>query len=220
MYFPYVFSALSSRGLERGAGHEYFGLDSSLTCCAHTPPHSHASRVAASEPVPENGLPGCQHKTKLLKYLNIRSLLRLPCNYTCSFHIPLDMGVCLPAWTWIDFFGVCVCISKYLFTHSSVLSYTQYECVCAAVGVCSHVLCVFLWLCVCSQLLFLGHGPGTPSFVPPSLQLGSIQIMWKLHYALCWAYCSQNSQREQWPSSLLYGSCCACCYITSFYRSL
>lgn len=50
--------------------------------------HSHASRVAACKPVPENGLPGCQHNTQLLKYLNIGSLLRLPCNYTCSFGIP------------------------------------------------------------------------------------------------------------------------------------
>lgn len=52
---------------------------------AHT--HTHASRVAASKPVPENGLPRCRYNTNLLKYLNIRSLQRLPCNYTCSYHI-------------------------------------------------------------------------------------------------------------------------------------
>lgn len=101
-------------------------------------------RVAASEPVPENRLPGCQCNTKLLKYLNIRSLRRLPCNYTCSFYIPLSMGVHAPACTGIDLQCVWVYIC---FTHPSALSHTILMCICRCVYdlpyVCLRV-CVFL----------------------------------------------------------------------------
>lgn len=55
---------------------------------------AHASRAAASKPVPENGLPEWQQNWKLLKYLNIRSLWGLPCNYTCSYHISTNTCAC------------------------------------------------------------------------------------------------------------------------------
>lgn len=55
---------------------------------------THASRAAASKPVPENGLPEWQQNWKLLKYLNIRSLWGLPCNYTCSYHISTNACEC------------------------------------------------------------------------------------------------------------------------------
>ena len=160
---------------------------------------SHASRVAASEPVPENGLPGRQRNTKLLKYLNIRSLWRLPCNYTCSFHIPPNMGVRVPTWTWIDPPCVWVCVVSRYGTHrmnmyaagAVFVRGSVYLCDC----ICNACVCVCVCVCVCSQLLFVGHGPATPSSVLPSLQLGSIQIQWKFN-ALRLEYCCVVRKRS------------------------
>lgn len=95
---------------------------------------AHASRVAASEPVPQNGLPEWQWNWKLLKYLNIRSLRDLPCNYTCSYHISANSCPCTLANT--DRSAPCVG------AHVSRCLHTT--CVCA-------VVCFWdwIWVCVC-----------------------------------------------------------------------
>lgn len=111
--------------LEQWVGHEYSGLDSALTCWKHT-----LMRLVSLPS--EDGLPGCRRNTNPLKYLNVRSLRRLSCNYTCPYHIPSNVGVIVPAWTEKS-------ANNHALMHLLELLYAVWKCVCC--GKC--VLC--LW---------------------------------------------------------------------------
>lgn len=69
------------------------------------------SHVAAFELVPENGLPGRQQNIKLLKYLNSRSLVHVPCNYTLVSYAA--QSVLAPT----DVSSVWVYVQETVFTH-------------------------------------------------------------------------------------------------------
>lgn len=175
----------------------------------------------ASEPIPENGLPGCQRNTKLLKYLSIRSLRRLPCNYTCSFHILPQYGHTCARMN-MDRFAMCAGVyrSRYVFTHS-VLSHTIWMCIrcsacvlpCTVLCLCE-ALCVFvivsvcLWVCVhscCFLAVVLEH---PHAFAPPC---SSDQYAYSenlMHYVEHIAAVSEKRTMAYIYNWLLYGHSC------------
>lgn len=117
----------------------------------------------------------------------------MPCNYTCSFHIPPHFGrACVRVNTDFQFTWT------YMYTHiwaGRTMSTCVCWCLCAIVFPRSSGPSGTVCFCdparVCSQLLFLGHDPEPPVFVLPSLRLMSTEIWWKSN-ALFWTFCQKR----------------------------
>lgn len=179
-----------------------------------------------SEPVPENGLPGCQCNAKLLKYLNIRSLRRLPCNYTCSFHILPQFGRTCACMN-MDRFAVCVgvCISN------SVLSRTIWMCICCGTCVfpCTtclcKALCVFVIvsgrLCVCTAAVSWTWSWNTLICSPlPAAQINTHTVKIECIMLSTLLQCQKTVKENNGVADCFTATPVLCCYITSFHRPL